>query len=220
MKLSIILPTCDVPIGSGRVCPWLEGALRSCLTAGHEDFECLVGCDGDLDSVRSMVEFIGDERIIYVPFPMTRSWGNFQRHELMKNVATGDYFSFMDHDDQYVPGSLGSMGQQIELFYGRPLFARVRLTSGVVIWIEPNLKHEMAMAGHGVFVPRGHGWPIWGPSSDRLEDHKYMRVVADHAATVKKPVVWTEQIVAFIRPQAPPEFVGWTDPSETLTALR
>lgn len=220
MKLSIILPTCDVPLDSKRPAPWLRSALESVQSAGHEDFECLVGGDGQLDAVRLMVENLHDERFRLIEFPKTRTWGNFQRHELMTKYATGDYFSFMDHDDQYVPGALASIVEELECFEGRPLFARVRLTCGILIWTQPHLNSKMPLAGHGVFCPRGGGWPVWGPSGDRLEDHAFIHAVFNHGKAVGKPVIWSEQLVALVRPHAPPEIIPWCNPAETLATTR
>lgn len=220
MKFSILLPTCDVPLDSGRSCAWLLPSLQSCQKAGHEDFECFVGSDGDLESVRSLVASLRDERFRYVPFPKTRTWGNYQRHELMKKWATGDYCAFMDHDDQYVPGALGEIAEQCELFGDRPIFARVRLACGIVIWNQPNLLAQMSVAGHACFAPRKAGWPLWEPAGDRLADKRYIQAVYDHGMSLGKAPVWSETLVALVRPLATPEVAPWVPVGTTMANMR
>ena len=209
MKLSIILPACDVPLGSGRAGPWLRNALQTVQEGGYADFECLVGCDGDIPAIRSAVEAMHDDRFRYIPLPCTHSWGNYQRNVITQEHATGDYVAFMDHDDGYVPGALKVIADEIETFPGRGFFFRARLSCGVVVWAKPSITHSASLAGHGTIVPRGTGWPVWGSSASRSEDHNYMLAVNAYADSIGKPMVWCSQIVARIRPWAPQEVVPW-----------
>lgn len=209
MKLSIVMPVVDVPIGSGRPGYWLKNSIQSVLDGGHDDFECLVGCDGDVPAIRAVVESFGDERLRYIPFPFTGNWGNYQRHRLMRDYATGDYFTFMDHDDSYTKGALREMASDIEMFPDRAFFYRALLRLGVVIWYTKDIKQPRNVPGHGVVIPRGQGWPLWGESNDRLEDLKFTHAVFNHGNLVGNPVLWVETVVATVRPWAPPELQAW-----------
>jgi len=214
VKLSVIMPVVDVPVGSGRAGFWLKNSIQSVLDGGHEDFECLIGCDGDVDAIRETVASFKDDRLRYIPFPFTGNWGNFQRHRLMRDYATGDYFTFMDHDDNYTKNALKEMALDIADFPGRAFFYRVLLRVGVVVWYSRDVNQPRNVAGHGVVIPRGTGYPIWGESADRLEDLKLIRGVYRHGQEIGQPVIFVETVVAHVRPWAPPELQAWVHPAE------
>jgi len=214
MKLSIIIPAVDVPIGSGRVGYWLKNSLQSVLEGGHEDFECFVGCDGDIESIRATVSSFNDDRFRYIAFPETHTWGNYQRNRIMREYATGDYTTFMDHDDSYTKNALREMASDAMSFPGRAFFYRVELRAGVIVWMSRDIKQPRNVAGHGVVAPHRMGYPIWGDSADRLEDLYYYRAVHQHALQRNQPVIWAETVVAKVRPWSPPELISWKGPLE------
>lgn len=212
MKLSVIMPVIDVPIGSGRPCPWLRNAIDSTINCGHKDFELLVGCDGDIQAIRELVESFKDDRVKYIAFPATRSWGNYQRHELMKNHATGDYFSFMDHDDEYIRGSLKDVADEVKVFPERAFFFRVNLACGITVWTEESRtgrnKPSINVAGQGMIVPRGNGWPLWPNGKNRTADKEYTSILLNHADKIGKPIIFSKHVISNIRPLSPPELTN------------
>ena len=204
VKLSVIMPTCETPIGSGRPHCFFKQAIESVLNGGHDDFELLVGADGKSDVIRDIAESFKDKRIKLTEFPETRTWGNHQRHELMK-VSTGDYTCFLDHDDAYVPGGLKLIADEIDTFPGKMFIFRVKLRSNVVVWVNHSIKTQRNVAGHAVLAPRT-GYPLWRGSSDRLEDLHYVTACYDHCTVdLHEMPIWVPVVIVNIRPWAPPE---------------
>jgi len=214
VKLSVIMPVVDVPVGSGRAGFWLKNSIQSVLDGGHEDFECLIGCDGDVDAIRETVASFKDDRLRYIPFPFTGNWGNFQRNRMMRDYATGDYFTFMDHDDSYTKNALKEMALDIADFPGKAFFYRVLLRNGVIVWFTRDVGMPRNMTGQGCVVPRGADYPLWGESSDRKEDLYYYKAIHQHALEIGNPVMWVETVVAHVRPWAPRELLSWLHPLE------
>lgn len=219
MKITVMLPTCDAPIGSGRPHYWFESCLRSVQDGGYPNFECLVGCDGDSPKIEEAVRNLGDPRFRYLAFPRTRSWGNFQCHEMLEKHATGDVVMWLNHDDSYAPNALLRAAEYVECFPGRPIFFKALLKCGVTIWQKPNVDVQMNVHVLATVTPRIDTIPPYGTSAarDSAEDFKWVRAVANHFTERGKPPVWAEETIVIVRPWAPAEFLPWM-PAEQATA--
>ena len=210
MKISVILPVCDAPIESGRPHYWLRHCIQSVLDGGHDDFELLVGCDGDTPRIREVVESWQDARLKYVAFPRTRSWGNYQCHHLLKSHATGDLVMWMNHDDSYVPGALRIAHDEAEALPGRAFFFRARLRVGVETWWkrDPRLKQNAHVLA--TVTPRLPYIPPYGTSCERsaAEDLAWTIAVHTYYESIGKPVIWVPTVLVLVRPWAPPEMMA------------
>ena len=95
-KVSVIIPTYNRA-------ETLQRAIYSVLNQTYTNFELLVVDDGSTDDTKEVVTKINDSRICYI----------FQRNQ-ERSVArnngirssTGDYVSFLDSDDEYLPHKL------------------------------------------------------------------------------------------------------------------
>jgi len=209
MKISVILPTVDVPHGSGKTFHFLRSSLESVANGGYGDFECLVGCDGHVGEVENVVKSMCDSRFKYIPFEYTGWMGNSQRHLLMKHHASGDVCCFMDHDDAYIPGALKRVAEEVETFPGRLIYFRVELNCGVVVWTERSLDGWKTPVGQGVVIPLEGGWPVWGSTDDRNEDGTFIHAADAYANRLAGGAVWCETVIARIRPWQPRIDSGW-----------
>jgi glycosyltransferase involved in cell wall biosynthesis len=226
MKISVILPVVDVPIGSGRPCHWLKNSIQSVLDGGHEDFELLVGCDGHVDAIDDMVREFGDKRIVYVPFERTRSWGNHQCHRLLKEWARGDYVMWMNHDDSFTKGALAIVAEYAQDFPGRPLFFRARIACNALVWSEmrrPNQTsthvevHVLATA-----TPRTAFTPPYPDKHERVSkaDLQWVSEVYDTFTAKGLPPVWCKEVMVHVRPWAPMEpIAGRADQAVTAESV-
>lgn len=208
MMISIILPVCDAPIGSGKPHYWLRECLRSIENGGHDNFECLVGCDGDTPAIQAMVESLKDTRFRYFAFPRTRSVGNFQCHELLEKHAAGDLVMWMNHDDSYVDGALKIVADEAESLPGRAMFFRARLPSGLVVWFNKKPRQDRNVLVLATVTPRLPYIPPYGVGNRKdSEDLKWIVAVHDYYQEIDKPVIWVPTIIVEARPWSPPELV-------------
>jgi len=211
LKITVILPVVDVPIGSGRPCHWLKNCIQSVLDGGHEDFELLVGCDGHIDAIDDVVRGFEDKRIVYVPFERTRSWGNHQCHRLLKEWARGNYVMWMNHDDNYAPNALAMAHEAAEDFPGRPLFFRARIACNALIWSE--MRRPSATSSHvevhvlATVTPRVEFTPPYPPTHERTSkaDLAWVTSVYDVFTERGLPPVWKKEVLVHVRPWAPME---------------
>jgi glycosyltransferase involved in cell wall biosynthesis len=98
---SVIVPTRDRADVLGR-------ALRSVLAQTFPDFEVVVVDDGSGDGTREVVDALGDPRVRYV-------YRDHAGVSAARNVgaaqATGRYLTFLDSDDEALPGWLEALAE-------------------------------------------------------------------------------------------------------------
>lgn len=211
MKVSIILPVCDVPLGSKRPHYWLRKCIQSVIDGGHEDFELLVGCDGHIEQIHDVVDSFLDKRVIYVPCEETHSWGNHQCMRLQRDWARGDYIMWLNHDDSYAPGAVATAVEEAEAFPGRPIFFRAQIQCGVLVWTKPERpKDDASMVMQHVLAtmtPNVPTTPLYPDFRRRDEkaDLVWVSRVYDAFEAAGKPVVWSKEVILLVRPWAPPE---------------
>jgi len=95
-KVSVIIPTYNRA-------DTIQGAIYSVLNQTYTNFELLVVDDGSTDDTKEIVNKINDSRICYI-------WQRNQERSVARNngirSSTGDYVSFLDSDDEYLPHKL------------------------------------------------------------------------------------------------------------------
>ena len=120
-KISILLPThnrADV----------LCFAIESALHQTEQNFELLIVGDGCTDDTAYVVTpYLQDKRIKWFDFPKGRSFGYDNRNKVLTQ-ATGEYISFLAHDDIISPDHLALLSNhldhndQIDIVYSRSLW--------------------------------------------------------------------------------------------------
>jgi hypothetical protein len=221
MKVSVIYPICGLPPADteGFPHPFLLTSLDSVLHAGATDFELLIGIDGERPWVLAFLNYwvalrkLRPEQVKIVTLPFTGTFGNRQRNLLMQ-LATGDYLSFLDHDDAYMPGAfdaIATIGQQHQ---GRPLFFKMHVyqfgsknrptAEPVTLW-SPATVGQIAMArvgGHMFVVPnQQHLLANW-PTTLYEADYHFIRNTVDNFRNFELEPVWVDFVLSEVRPWA------------------
>lgn len=193
-SLSIIIPTI------GR--PSLEVTLASLIPAGITDVdEVLVVVDGPRLLVDGALnpwdaaEAAGlpcVAKVIVLPSRAGDFGGACRTAGL--SVATGQWATFMDDDDIYIPTALTAIRDAVDA-YGHPalhLFRMMHTTSGIV-WSGRQLQHGNIGTPCIVIPLRAGPPPVWGPEYNA--DFRFAEVCAG-----LWPVVWQDAVVARCRP--------------------
>lgn len=82
-------------------------ALTSCLSQDDPDFEVVVIDDGSTDGTAEVVESIGDPRIRLIRHQVNR--GRCPARNTGMAAASGQWFVFLDSDDELLPGALATI---------------------------------------------------------------------------------------------------------------
>lgn len=108
MRISVVMPTYNRAAILGR-------AVRSVLVQTHADLEMIVVDDGSTDDTAAVLAGFADARLIHVRYSPNRG-GNYARNRGIER-ATGEVVSFIDSDDEFLPGKLATIAK---VFDGRP----------------------------------------------------------------------------------------------------
>jgi hypothetical protein len=204
MKLSVIMPVIDYPKGSGRCHPFFKSAIRSALDGGI-DVEVLVGSDGPLPCAREAVEEISDRRVIFNEYQRTLGWGNYQRHEMIRNVASGTHVAILDYDDAYLPGALKELDREVSEF-PRHVMCFVTLMQPATLAGVPHFR-ALQVDPKALVVPRVPGMPDYGTSPAPDEDGKWFRRVYEWSREGGPPWMQVPTELVQVRPWQEPEIL-------------
>ena len=133
-KFTVIIPTFNRAEVIAR-------AVGSVLNQSFVDFELIVVDDGSIDSTRSQIEQINDERLSY--FYVENSGVSAARNFGMSK-AQGEWFAFLDSDDEWLEHKLQS---QVDVMTRSP---DIKIIHGEEIWIR-NGKRVNQMKKHQKF---------------------------------------------------------------------
>jgi glycosyltransferase involved in cell wall biosynthesis len=89
----------------------LETALRSVLAQTERNFEVIVVDDGSVDSPESVIDALGDPRVVYV---RQENRGGSAARNAGIDCARGRFIAFLDSDDRFLPHHLAAMRQLLE----------------------------------------------------------------------------------------------------------
>ena len=92
--VTVVVPTYNRAKVLGR-------AIQSVLAQTHREFELLVVDDGSVDGTKQVVQQVSDPRIIYIKHE--KNLGKITAVNLGIRVARGEYISFLDSDDEWLP---------------------------------------------------------------------------------------------------------------------
>ncbi len=120
-------PKVSVVIATYNSAHLLPQAIQSVLDQTFADFELIVVDDGSTDHTREVALGIADERIRYI-------WQKNQERSVARNTGVaasqGDFVTFLDADDAYLPEKLEVQLQALE--------AEPRLGMALGGWLEVN----------------------------------------------------------------------------------
>jgi glycosyltransferase involved in cell wall biosynthesis len=95
--VSVILPTYNRAY-------ILKRALDSILEQTYKALEIIVVDDGSTDNTAELVKGVGDPRIVYEKHPVNKGLAAARNTGVRK--ASGDYISFLDSDDEFLPDNI------------------------------------------------------------------------------------------------------------------
>lgn len=121
---------------------YLEKAIRSVFAQEYHDYELLILDNSSTDSTESVVRSFNDPRIRYIKHPPLDI---SQARNLAVKEAKGDYISFLDDDDEWLPNKLKSelslfdkLSNNVVLVYGG--FVRVDSQGKTLHTYKPKLQ--------------------------------------------------------------------------------
>lgn len=94
-----VLVTIGVAVYNGE--QFIRQALESVLNQSYPHLEVLVFNDGSTDATLSVVRACADARIIIID--SSRNYGLAYGRQVLKTLASGDYLTWLDADDLYLP---------------------------------------------------------------------------------------------------------------------
>lgn len=164
-------------------------AIQSVLIQSYQDFEIVVVDDGSTDDTKARIDEIGDQRIRYYYQENTGRPGA-RNHTL--RLAQGQYLTFLDSDDLYLPEKLrvqvafmeanphiGMSYTQTErvMADGTPVDVLSSRHSG---WVHRQLIRHCSIATPSVMLRREVVERVGDFDAIRMEDIDYWIRVAEH----------------------------------------
>ena len=134
-KISIIYPICGMPEPDQEFShphPFLLTSLNSIIFNNYNNYEVLIGIDGERPWLLSYLEWwkknnkLTNSKVKIFTFPFTGTYGNNQRNLLLKK-ATGDLLCFMDQDDCFEINSFSNINNFSKIYPGSPLIFKLKV---------------------------------------------------------------------------------------------
>jgi len=178
VKVVVLMPVVDHPIGSGKPHPHLMKSIESAFASGHDDVEVWCGMDGPLPEIEDALSTVNRVRVIR--FEKTHSCGNIQRRKMMEMLPPDCLFGFMDHDDIYCDGGLKLLHDTSVKYGAAPVSGLMKACLSRTITNRHFLKHVAGLmpvgewhGAQGCIFPSVAGMPLWGTSNDDGEDYMF-----------------------------------------------
>lgn len=146
VSVSFLVPT------AGR--PDLELCLRSiAFQLGSDDEVLVIGdtCDGPLRESERLVRSFGSQFRYLEHNAGRHDYGHAQMNAGMTHAA-GDYLSFNDDDDVWVPGAVQTIHATIASYPGVPLLFRFVNGHGFLCWVQEGVFAQDYLGGHCLVV--------------------------------------------------------------------
>lgn len=93
----------------------IKHCIDSVLSQDYPAFEVIVVDDGSTDATAEVIRSITDQRLRYV-YQENKERGAARNNGW--NQATGDYVTFLDSDDEFLPGHLSKVAQHLQAHPG------------------------------------------------------------------------------------------------------
>src|SRR5215217_3780270 len=101
--------TVITPVYNGE--RYIEGAIASLLAQSFQDWELVIIDDGSSDSTPQILEKLADPRIRVF---RQENAGEANARNVGLDQATGEYISFLDADDLYLPTALEDLSSFLD----------------------------------------------------------------------------------------------------------
>lgn len=186
----------------------LRRAMESALCQLGDGDEVLVAgdtTDAPLDEVRELCQRLNAEApagvfVRFVPHsPGYHDWGHSQLTYAQQR-ARGEYISYCDDDDVWVPGAFDAMREAIDAQKERgPLLFKFRTHYGFTVWDTEGLVAQARIGGHCLVTP---ALPSFlGEWTGRYEGDfdAIVSTLALWAAVGVEPV-WVDRLICTARP--------------------
>ena len=150
--MSDSLPLVSVMIGAYNAEPYLAEAIESVFAQTHRPLELIVVDDGSTDGTAAVAQAYGDR----LSFAQQENGGNGAARNRALQLATGDYFAFLDADDRFTPRKLdlqlaaldadpaldvvfGHVQEFVSPEIAADVKAQIRSPAPISPWTSPNL---------------------------------------------------------------------------------
>ena len=145
-------PLISVMIGAYNAEPYLAEAIESVFAQTHRPLELIVVDDGSTDGTAAVAQAYGDR----LSFAQQENGGNGAARNRALQLATSDYFAFLDADDRFTPQKLelqlaaldadpgldvvfGHVQEFVSPEIAEDVKAQIRNPAPVSPWTSPNL---------------------------------------------------------------------------------
>jgi hypothetical protein len=176
----------------GRKSLWRT--LQSIAYQGAPVEDVLVVGDGFHKATAELVEVASSTLklpVRYVATEKTRDFGHSQLNYALQHVR-GDYITYQDDDDCYVPRALTEMVKLVSEFRDpHPLIGRIKTPNLGLLWPVPGT----VLDGHCLVVPNDKK-KLGFFTSDYSGDQAYIH----HSLRPYKEIAWTDRIWTLTRP--------------------
>lgn len=185
--LTIVVPT----IGRDS----LQNTLDSIKSQIRQFDQVFVVADGTFPHSQDLVRKYGIQFGYFnIPDGPHNDWGARARNYGM-SFAKKAYISFMDDDDEYLPGAFEAIKNAVHEFPGQPFMFRMK-HGDRTIWNSKEIKMNN-VSSQMVVVPNDQG--RLGQFTDRYEgDFDFIRSTADLYFPDQNPYIWREETIAVL----------------------
>jgi hypothetical protein len=212
VKLTVLMPACDWPRGSGMLNPNTPNAVRSVLESGVDDLLLYVATDGEQPAIAHYLASLDDPRIHVWPTVKSKNSGNAQRHFLMKKLVErhkSGLFCFHDDDDAYLPGALKAMvdlsiehdSVPVLARHVRPLLSHITTPEAIDHVSGLTWAFKMPISFAASVFPVMEGMPLWPSGGGYYDDLPYAQELVQWFEDHGKKVMLFDRTVTRIRPQ-------------------
>jgi glycosyltransferase involved in cell wall biosynthesis len=204
-SLSAIIPTAATDLPRLTL---LRRSIESALGQAQSGDEVIVAADttsDPLEAARELCGRLGQEApegvaVRFVPFAGERhDWGHSQLNNAQLQ-ARGDYITYSDDDDIWLPGAFGAIRDAADSTPHRaPMLFRFMTHYGIVCWQVKGLVRQATIGGHCLVVPSLPSLlGTWGPHYEG--DFTMIRDTLDLWAAVGVEPLWVDRLIAQARP--------------------
>lgn len=149
MKISVIIPTYNRAY-------LLPRAIESVFMQSYEDWELIVVDDGSTDDTASVMQNYASPKIIYLK--LEKNGGENAARNRGVAIATGEWISFLDSDDAYLPDALALLAEEV---------GRAPQEVGMLFFPIEMYTEDGTYIGKRGYMPEGE-WSYYTPSYEDL----------------------------------------------------
>lgn len=211
MNVTVLMPSCDWPRGSGLLNPNTREAIRSVIDQPLDDLELWIRTDGPQPKIVEFVESLHCKKISLSEGPVTRSSGNHQRRWLMERLIEskrGGLFAFHDDDDAYFPGVLKEMHDlsvengvvPVLARHVRGLLSHIMTPEAIENTSGFTWAFKMPVSFAASIFPVMDAMPLWPTEGGYYADLPFANSFVQWFEDQKKQVILLDRTVTRIRP--------------------